>query len=63
MNIQNKLTDHLKKEGYKISTIATVCNIDEQRAYRLFNGTSKMTADEFFRICEMYDIEWGNLDA
>lgn len=57
MKIQNKLILHLKQQGYKVNKVAATCGIGQQRAYRLFKGTVKMTADEFFRICEVYDID------
>ena len=56
MKIQNKLILHLKQQGYKVNSVAFACDIEVQRAYRLFKGTVKMTADEFFKICEVYDI-------
>ena len=57
MSIQEKLVSYLKEKQYKGSTIAEICEIHPQRVYRILNGKVKMTADEFFKICEFYNID------
>lgn len=52
MNIQERVREYIETNGLKFIFVAEKSGISEKRFYRLINGESKMTADEFEQICK-----------
>lgn len=51
MTIQEKLKHHIKSQGLVIRVLAERSNIPERKLYRLISGETKLTTDDFEKIC------------
>lgn len=51
MKIHERIKKHIEKYSMVMGHVAKKSGIDEGRFYRLISGRSKMTVDEYERIC------------
>lgn len=51
MKIHERIRKHMEKYGIVLNHVAKNAGIEEGRFYRLLSGRSKMTVDEYERIC------------
>lgn len=52
MSIHERLKSYIDANGLKLNFVAAKADIPEKKFYRLLNGETKITADEFERICK-----------
>lgn len=52
MVVQSKVAQYLKEQGIKQSWLAQKTGLTDNMISGILNGTRKMTADEFVRICK-----------
>lgn len=52
MSIHERVRKYIDSNGLKLNFIAERAGIPEKKFYRLINGESKMTVDEFETICK-----------
>lgn len=52
MTVSEKIRKYVKSNGLKIKHIADKSDIDRNKLYRMLNGNSKMTVEEFESICK-----------
>lgn len=53
MKICDKLRNHIMANGLKFNFVADKSGINRKKFYRLINGVSSMTVDEFEQICRI----------
>lgn len=51
MKIHKRLRSFIDSEGILLKKVAERSGIEQKRFYRLMNGTSEMSVDEFEAIC------------
>lgn len=52
MKINERIKDHINSNGLIMKVIATKSGIDLQRFYRIVNGNSAMTVEDYEKICK-----------
>lgn len=52
MSINYRLRTYIKAKGLLINHVADKSNIPRKKMYRMLNGTTKITVDEYEMICK-----------
>jgi len=53
MKINEKIKDHIKENGLIMKVIAKKSGIGLQKFYRIVNGDSAMTVEDYENICKL----------
>lgn len=51
MKINEKIKEYINTNGYIMKVVANRSGIERQRFYRIINGHSAMTVDDYEKIC------------
>lgn len=57
MKMHERIRDYIDKNGLKMNHVAEKSNIELKRFYRIINGDSIMSADEFEMICVTLNVD------
>lgn len=57
MKVNERIRHYIDDNGLKMNHIADKANVELKRFYRIVNGVSTMSADEFESICEALNVE------
>ncbi|WP_026676741.1 helix-turn-helix domain-containing protein [Fictibacillus gelatini] len=52
MTVNEKIRDYIQDQGIKFKFVANKAGIPEKKFYRLINGQTIMSVDEFELICK-----------
>lgn len=52
MKLHERIRNYIEKNGVMLNFVAERSGIQKQRFYRIMNGKSEMSADEFEMICK-----------
>lgn len=56
MSINEKIRKHIENNGLKFNFVAEKAEIPEKKFYRLINSESKISAEDFGKICRGLDV-------
>lgn len=51
MKIHQRISNYISNQGFLLKKVAEKAEIEQKRFYRIINGTSQMSVDEFENIC------------
>lgn len=57
MKVHERIRHYINTNGLKMNHIADKAGIELKRFYRIVNGASTMSADEFEDICKALNVE------
>lgn len=57
MKVHERIRNHIDNNGLKMNHVAEKSNIELKRFYRIINGDSIMSADEFEVICGALNVD------
>jgi plasmid maintenance system antidote protein VapI len=57
MSINDKLRKYIEKNGLKFNFVAEKAEIPEKKFYRLINSETKITAEDFGKICKGLEVD------
>lgn len=60
MKVHERIRHYIDDKGLKMNHVAEKANVELKRFYRIVNGASTMSADEFEAICKALDVEPQN---
>jgi transcriptional regulator with XRE-family HTH domain len=59
MEIHQRIRSYIQKKGLKFNFVAEKSDINPKRFYRLMNGDSPLSLDEYEKICLGLEVEPG----
>lgn len=57
MKVYERIRHYINDNGLKMNYVAEKSSIELKRFYRIINGDSTMSADEYERICDGLNVE------
>lgn len=57
MSINEKIRKYIESNGLKFNFVAEKAEIPEKKFYRLINSESKITVEDFGKICNGLDVD------